>query len=246
MSLRSFRNEAHARQHKPLCPTPCWALDAAKQQQETSFLESRAERTLHKATGRAKCPGLNHYCTHIWICLNFQVWIWIHLAGSLYSVAQGKDAQAVPVGGSPERPGGVCTEDLEVGSGSVSMAGLVIASHTPSSVFGVAKLKRLWKEKLQSLTEFESPQKRGWLGCWLISVILVFCLFHCLLRVCLRFTVLIAPLGVLPSFKEAQASAELQLSPPGSLSAAARGFLRWVGICPRPVHCVPEFPVHCL
>lgn len=74
---------------------------------------------------------------------------------------RGEDAKAVPVGGSPQRPDWVCTEDLEGGSGSLSTAGFVITSHTPSSVFGVAKLQRLWEEKVQFLTEFESPQTRG-------------------------------------------------------------------------------------
>lgn len=56
-----------------------------------------------------------------------------------------------------------------------------------------------------------------------------------------------SPLWACGLFKKKQrGSSELQLSPPGSLNAAVSDFLRWVGICPHPFHCVPEFPVHCL
>lgn len=69
------------------------------------------------------------------------------LSGGLYSVALGKDARAVPVGGSPQRPGWVCPEDLEAGPGALSAAGLSITPLTPCSVFGVAKLNRDFGEK---------------------------------------------------------------------------------------------------
>lgn len=60
------------------------------------------------------------------------------------------------------------------------------------------------------------------------------------------------PLGTLPlsGFEKDNQGRSRTLSsvclPPESLNTGASDFLRWVGICPRPVHCVPWFPVHCL
>lgn len=49
---------------RPPCPTPPWALDTAKQQRDTSFLESHVDKRLHKATERAKCREWNCYYTN--------------------------------------------------------------------------------------------------------------------------------------------------------------------------------------
>lgn len=90
-------------------------------------------------------------------------------------VQGGKIPGAIPVSGSPQRPGWVCPEDRAVGIGvPVSSWVWNHFSLLALYLYNCQAEQKLWEEKPEFLIERRSPQDRGRRG-YLISITLVFC-----------------------------------------------------------------------